>query len=126
MVQGDTNSGNNGYNLSQNYRSYPNVYREPFLNQNNLKRPLYLDVRNDWSGAEDVEIINMIDKCPNIFVKIQGVKTEAAIDTGSKITCISENFFVNNKNKFKNCKILPIFGTSVMGAMGVKPIKLKH
>ena len=47
MVQGDTNSGNNGYNLSQNYRSYPNVYREPFLNQNNLKRPLYLDVRND-------------------------------------------------------------------------------
>ena len=76
--------------------------------------------------TEDVEIINNIDKCPNINVKIQGVKTEALIDTGSEITCISENFFENNKNKFKNCKILPIVGTSVVGATGVKPIKLKH
>ena len=45
---------------------------------------------------------------------------------GSEITCISENFFENNKNKLKNCKILPIVGTSVVGATGAKPIKLKH
>ena len=36
------------------------------------------------------------------------------------------NFFENNKNKFKNCKILPTVGTSIVGATGVKPIKLKH
>ena len=58
--------------------------------------------------------------------QIQGIKTDALIDTGREITCISENFFENNKNKFKNCKILPIIGTSVVGATGVKPIKLKH
>ena len=62
----------------------------------------------------------------SINARIQGVKTEALIDTGSEITCISENFYENNKNKFNNCKILPIVGTSVVGATGVKPIKLKH
>ena len=46
--------------------------------------------------------------------------------TGSEITCISDNSFEDNKNKLKNCKILPIVGTSVVGATGVKPIKLKH
>ena len=75
---------------------------------------------------ENCEIVKKVDVCPNIFIKIRGIKTDAFIDTGSEITCISENFFENNKNKFKNCKILPIVGTSVVGATGIKPIKLKH
>ena len=34
----NTNSGNNGYNLGQNHRSYPNVYGETlFSNQNNFR-----------------------------------------------------------------------------------------
>ena len=76
--------------------------------------------------TEDLEIINNIDKCPNINVKIQGVKTQALIDTGSEITCISENFFENNKKFFFKGKILPIVVTSVVGATRVKPIRLKH
>ena len=83
------------------------------------ERPLDLDVRKDLLEYENCEIIKKVDKCPNIFVKIQGIKTDALIDTGSEITCISENFFKNNKNKLKNCKILPIVGTSVVGATGV-------
>ena len=75
---------------------------------------------------ENCEVIKNVDKCPNIFVKIQGIKTDALIDTGSEITCISENFFEDNKKKLKNCKILPIAGTSVVGVTGIKPIKLKH
>ena len=73
--------------------------------------------------SEDVELINNIHKYPNINVKIQGVKTEALIDTRSEITCISENFFKNNKNKFEEYRIFPIVGTSVVDARGVKPIK---
>ena len=93
---------------------------------NSIKRPLYLHKRKDLLESEDVQIIDEVDKCPNIYVKIQGIKTKALIDTGSEITCISEYFFEDNKRKFKNCKILPIVGTSVVGATGVKPVKLKH
>ena len=93
---------------------------------NNLKTPLELDVRKDFLESEHTAIVNNVDKFPNIHVKIQGVKTKALIDTGSEITFISENFFENNKNKFKNCKILPISGTCVVSTMGVKPVKLKH
>ena len=93
---------------------------------NVIKRPLDLDTRKDLLEFENCEIVKNVDKCPNIFLKIQGIKTDTLIETGSEVTCISENFFENNKNKFKNCKILPIVGTSVVGATGVKPIKLKH
>ena len=34
---------------------------------------------------ENCEIVKNVDKCPNIFVKIQGIKTDALIDTGSEI-----------------------------------------
>ena len=61
-----------------------------------------------------------------MYVKIQGIETDALIDTHSEIMRVSENFFKNNKNEFKNWKILPIVGTSVVGATGGKPIKLKH
>ena len=73
------------------------------------KRPLDLDTRKDLLEFENPEIVNHVHKCPNIFVKIQGIKTDALIDMGSEITCISENFFENNKNKFKNCKIKASF-----------------
>ena len=69
--------------------------------------------------SQEVEIVKIVDKCPNIYVKIEGVKTETLIYTGSEITCISENFFENNKNKFNNCEILSIAGTNVVGAMDV-------
>ena len=91
-----------------------------------MKRPLELNVREDLLESEDIKIVDNVDKCPNINVKIQRVEFEPLIDTGSKITCIFENFFENNKNKFKNCEILPIVGMGVVGATGVKPVKLKH
>ena len=99
---------------------------EAIPGSNIIERPLDFDMRKDLLENENCEIVENVDKCPSIFVKIQGVKTEALIDTGSEITCISENFFENNKNMLKNCKILPIVGTSLVGATGVKPIKLKH
>ena len=80
-------------------------------------------MRKDLLESENVEIANKVDECPNIYVKIKGVKTEALIDIGSQITCIPENFFENNKNRFKKCKILPIVSASVVGTTGVKSIK---
>ena len=83
-------------------------------------------MRKDLLEFENCEIVKKVDACPNIFIKIQGIETDSLIDTDSEITCISKNFFENNKNKLKNCKIFPIVSMSVVGATGVKPIKLKH
>ena len=91
-----------------------------------MERPLELNIREDLLESEDIKIVDNVDKCPNINVKTQEVKTEALIGTGSEITCIYENFFENNKIKFKYCEILPIVRMSVVGATGVKPVKLKH
>ena len=66
-----------------------------------MKRPLELDVREDLLEFENCEIVKKVDACPNIFVKIQGIKIDALIDAGSEITCISEDFFENNTNKFR-------------------------
>ena len=99
---------------------------EAIPGSNVTKRPLDFEVRTNLLESENVQIIDKVDKCPNIYAKIQGIKTDALIDTGSEITCISESFFENNKNTFKNCKIFPIVGTSVVGATGAKPIRLKH
>ena len=65
-----------------------------------MKRPLELNVREDLLESEDIKSVDNVDSCPNIYVKIQGVETEAHIDTRSEITCLSESFFENNKNKF--------------------------
>ena len=66
-----------------------------------MKKPLDLDIRQDLLKSEDVEVINIFNKCPNINVKIQGVKTEALGNTGSEITCNSEFF-----SKIINLKIV--------------------
>ena len=99
---------------------------EAIPGSNAIKRPLVVDTRKDLLGFENSKIVQNIDKCPNIFVKILGIITKALIYTGSEITRISEDFFGNNKSKFKNCKILPIVDTSVVCATGAEPIKLKH
>ena len=63
---------------------------EAIPGSNIIERPLDLDVRKDLLENENCEIIENVDKCPNIFLKIEGIKTDALIDTGSEITCISE------------------------------------
>ena len=63
---------------------------------NNLKRPLKLVIRKDLLDPQEAEIVNNVDRCLNINIKIQGVKTGALIETGSEITCISKSFFGNH------------------------------
>ena len=66
-----------------------------------LKKTLELDIRNNLLESGEIKIVNNVDKCPNIYVRIQSVKTEALIDTGNEITCTFKNSFANKK-KFQN------------------------
>lgn len=63
-------------------------------------------------------------KCPKIKVQVQGVNVEALIDTGSEITCISEDFYNENHSSFEECPCLPVVGTTVTGATGGRPVKI--
>ena len=49
----------------------------------------------------------------------------ALADSGSQVSCLSEKYYEDNLPVFKNCPVLPIVGTSVVGATGGRPVKLK-
>ena len=63
--------------------------------------------------------------CPNIDITIENIKTSALYDSGSEITCISEQFYQNNLNNFKNCAKLPINGKIAKGAIKGKSVHIQ-
>lgn len=65
------------------------------------------------------------EKCPEINMSIEGVKVNALIDTGSEITCISEDFYNMNIKHFENKPTLPISGKVIKGATGLKSARIK-
>ena len=85
------------------------------------------DLRDEFTNESnfDNNINNNICKCPLIKAKIQGIETFALVDSGSEITCISQEFFESNKKAFENCAILPITGKNIRVAIGDKSIHIK-
>ena len=49
----------------------------------------------------------------------------ALIDTGAEITCLSEEFVNNNKERLRVCPTLPINGVTIIGPLGGKAVRLK-
>jgi Retroviral aspartyl protease. len=64
-------------------------------------------------------------KCPVIEIKLQGVLTNALLDSGSEVTCISEEFYLRNSERLQKCPKLPISKLSVVGATGGRPVSVK-
>ena len=77
------------------------------------------------SDAEDFEKADEIIQCPEIEVKIENVQVRGLVDTGSPITCISEEFYLENIKKLNNCPRLPIIGQIIKGALETKSARLK-
>lgn len=59
-------------------------------------------------------------------MRLQDIPVEALIDSGSQISCISEEFMKRNTTKFKECEILPLVNMSAVGATGGRPVKIKE
>ena len=57
-------------------------------------------------------------------ILIGGILTSALVDTGTEVTCISEEFVNKNKERLQKCPILPINGVTLVGSMGGKAIRL--
>lgn len=60
-----------------------------------------------------------------IEIKLQGVLTNALLDSGSEVTCISEEFYLRNSERLQKCPKLPISKLSVVGATGGRPVSVK-
>lgn len=82
------------------------------------------DLLQESNYNENHKNVN-ICKCPHINAKIQGIDTSILIDTGSEVTCISEEFFLNNEKAFKDSDRLPINGKKVRVAIGNKTTAIK-
>ena len=65
-------------------------------------------------------------RCPELSIFIEGIEVKALLDTGSEITCISQEFYEKHSNLFKNKPTFPICGKVVKGATGDKTTRLKR
>ena len=77
------------------------------------------------SDAEDSEKAEEVIQCPEIELKIENIQVRGLVDTGSPITCISEEFYLENVKKLNTCPRLPIIGQIIKGALGTKSARLK-
>ena len=77
------------------------------------------------SDAEGVEKAEEVIQCPDIDVIIENIGIRRLVDTGSPITCISEEFHMENIKILGSCPRLPIIGQIIKGAIGTKSARLK-
>ncbi|OXU21392.1 hypothetical protein TSAR_014800 [Trichomalopsis sarcophagae] len=63
--------------------------------------------------------------CPEIQIKIGSVPTTALLDTGSKLTCVSSEFYERYIHEFKDYPTFPLTGIKAIGFIGEKSISLK-
>ena len=76
----------------------------------------------------DVELEGVNTKetrCWEVSIKVEDIEVKALIDTGSEITCISEEFYYFNAKAFGTRPKLPISGKFIKGATGVKSSRIK-
>ena len=84
------------------------------------------DDPRDFLTEDQKEISKNLDfQCPEIHLRIENIKLKALIDTGSKISGISEYSFNKHKSQFKKCEKLPLPNLTAVGFTGEKSNKLK-
>lgn len=77
-----------------------------------------------FSSDSDNEICESVNFMPFINISIGGEYHRALLDSGSEITCMSENFF-NKMSKDTEFRILPVTNMSVLVAIGAHRQRIK-
>lgn len=75
---------------------------------------LYRDVEGDFSQPNKSR--TSIDKCPHLKIDIFGIQIDALIDTGSQVTCVSENLYTKIKSK-TTINELPVNNVQIVSAI---------
>lgn len=94
------------------------------------KTKLVNSILEDPRGAllddsDETDIKNHVIECPEIEILLNGVKITALVDTGSPVTCISEEVYKSHVDIFKKSPTLPVVGQIIKGAIGARSIRLK-
>ena len=84
--------------------------------------PEILKSNNIFEDKEDIELIR--EARSEINIKLLNINTEALLDTGSDITCISETLFLQLKHY--KLPIMPVKAVQVRGALGQKSAKIQQ
>ena len=79
---------------------------------------------NDESEHENNEELKIV-KCPEVALEIENCKVVAFIDTGSKITCISEEIYNKYLKYFKVSASFPLVGVRASGFTAEKSVRLQ-
>ena len=69
------------------------------------------------SAENDEDTAKNNGKCPEIDIEIKGLHVRGLVDTGSPITCISEEFFLTNNKSFQTCPRLPVIGQVIKAVL---------
>ena len=83
----------------------------------------------DFLLTEDVQTEqnkNIEVKCPEIQIKLGNITTSCLIDTGSTISCLSEDFFYKNQQHISPYEKLPVSNTYVKTAVGSKSKRISY
>lgn len=82
------------------------------------------DTREELMEEDKSIPMKKASKCYITNIIVAGIVTSALIDTGAEVTCISEEFFNANKERFSQYPCLPLAGVAVTGPMGGKAVRL--
>lgn len=91
-----------------------------------IKSPLKGNATTQINSLTNETGSKSMARCPEIEISIGGLRTLALLDTGSQITCISKAFYEDNLNHFRTFPTLPVVGTVVKGATGLKNTRINR
>ena len=65
---------------------------------------------------EDEVTLGKRDTCPTAGIQLENLNLTALADGGSQVSCLSEKFYQDNLDTFKDCPCLPINRVCMMAA----------
>lgn len=63
---------------------------------------------------------------PEITIKVGNIPVQSLIDTGAAISCIKQQFYLDNKKRFTRHEILPLSNVTITTATGTTSKRIKH
>lgn len=81
---------------------------------------LFPSLRDELLLQEDVNIVTSKIKCPELVIRINDVKVNALVDSGSMINGLAEKWFNEHKHKLGNFETLSMNNTVIVSAVGNK------
>lgn len=95
------------------------------IKESKIENDLFENPYNYLIEEDEIEEENQ-KQCPEVNLEIEGIKIRALIDTGSQITCISQDWYDRNQVLLNYCEKLPVVNFQIIGVTKGRPVKVKE